>query len=105
MSSQKLCFMACIHLFRPQYLCSRHFNMIESLPRCESQRNVSNNDPVSDAAEVNDNEGSAKNSQQAESSEVLVCSYCKKEFDSRDDVVNHEKDCGAVDEATELSGE
>ncbi|KAL9180539.1 hypothetical protein ACHAXT_010992 [Thalassiosira profunda] len=68
---------------RKQYLCERHFDMIESLVKSEAQRAGFSTVQLPNNAEE---------SNPAASAEEWLCTYCEKEFDSYAKAARHEMD-------------
>mmetsp|Transcript_19000 Transcript_19000/g.32677 ORF Transcript_19000/g.32677 Transcript_19000/m.32677 type:complete len:503 (-) Transcript_19000:76-1584(-) len=107
-----------------QFLCSRHFNMIDTAARCDPSLLAASGSAVSVEASTSDKADSAENnpvpqaesenSQSVEKSKSEIadsnsndtlnyqCSYCEEKFDSYKEAAKHEKDCGSVDEATAI---
>jgi len=92
---------------KKQFLCARHFGMIEVTLRGESSiMHCMLKNPESKkgsaSAKTNSREGRASNSD--ESTTRYACSYCEKEFDTYDEAAKHEKNyCGTVEEATKIT--
>ena len=89
-----------------QFLCVRHYNMIEHTAKSEPitifEGTESNEECNSEEAEHRDTEGNESTLQDI----VHSCPYCKESaFNSYEELVHHERDCGTVDEATKITGE
>lgn len=88
---------------RKRFLCDRHYDIVESLYKCEGQRaNLNNGEPASNGAKANETQ---QNSSQLESAESWLCNYCEEEFGSYHEAASHEKDCGTVQVTTAIPGE
>lgn len=93
---------------KKQFLCTRHFNMIEAAATCKPQL------PETQAAVPNEAAGGTAITGMADSTvaagltgsepAAFTCHYCEQTFDTYADAAGHEKSCGKVDEATRISG-
>mmetsp|Transcript_6815 Transcript_6815/g.15551 ORF Transcript_6815/g.15551 Transcript_6815/m.15551 type:complete len:1095 (-) Transcript_6815:67-3351(-) len=84
------------------FLCVRHFRMIEGFATCEAIKTNQSEDQnkKSETDEASEGNGGLNNPDQPKT--IYSCSYCENSFDLYDEAIKHEKNCGTVEEATAI---